>query len=411
MFEEISVKRLTVGMYVSLREIPWFSHPFLLSNFEIKNRRELRDIIGIGRATVLYDPQKSRSAPLPEDRAMEPEPPDSTGTAAKSRRKREKASELRARRARFNEVREKFGKGLNKSKWIFEGIKGAEPSAAADAKRLAEAFGNTFLDDVSLAIQHINMTATDAGQHFHSLNVMTLSLMLGKQLGLSAEDMNILSLGALLHDVGLLLLPGDIAISTKLSKSGWILFKRHPMIGVQMLSKLPGIDPQVMKIVYQHHEQCDGRGYPKGLKGDAIADMSKIVSIADVYDRLVNTRDVQLGLAPHKALSLMFAKRKAQFEGKYLETFIKMLGVYPPGTVCRFSSGDVGVVVSVNPANPLLPEVVIYDANIPKHDAMIYRLGEDIDLTITSTLNPGEIDQEIKGYLDSRSLVQYFPNR
>jgi hypothetical protein len=164
-----------------------------------------------------------------------------------------------------------------------------------------------------------------------------------------------------------------------------------------------------MKIVYQHHEQCDGRGYPKGLQGDAIADLSKVVAIADTYDRLVNARDLSRGLAPHKALALMFTKKRKEFQEEYLEQFIKMLGVYPPGTVCRFNSGDVGVVVSVDPANPLLPEVVIYDANIPKYDAMIYRLGEDLDLTITGTLNPGEIDREVKGYLDSRSVVQYFP--
>ncbi|WP_338668739.1 HD-GYP domain-containing protein [Pseudodesulfovibrio methanolicus] len=202
--------------------------------------------------------------------------------------------------------------------------------------------------------------------------------------------MNPLSLGALLHDVGQLLLPEGIASSPKLSKAGWILVKRHPLTGVQLLSKLPGIDPTVMKIVYQHHEQCHGRGYPKALKCDTISDLSKIVAIADVYDRLVNARDVKRGLAPHKALALMFAKKRKEFQGEYLETFIKMLGVYPPGTVCRFSSGDVGVVVSVDPANPLLPEVVIYDANIPKRDAMIYRLGEDIDLSITGILNPGE---------------------
>jgi putative nucleotidyltransferase with HDIG domain len=408
MLKEISVKRLTVGMYVSLREIPWFSHPFLLSNFEIRNRQELRDIVAIGRATVLYDPQKSRSAPLDEDREVEIVE-NSPGTVTKSRRKREKASELRVRRTRFNEVREEFGKGLGKSKWILEAIKGGEPSAAEDARRLATAFGEKFLEDVSLAIQHINLTSMDAGQHFHSLNVMTLSLMLGKQLGLSREDMNTLSMGALLHDVGQLLLPGGIATSPKLSKAGWILFKRHPMTGVQLLSKLPGIDPAVMKIVYQHHEQCDGRGYPKGLQGDAIADLSKVVAIADTYDRLVNARDLSRGLAPHKALALMFTKKRKEFQEEYLEQFIKMLGVYPPGTVCRFNSGDVGVVVSVDPANPLLPEVVIYDANIPKYDAMIYRLGEDLDLTITGTLNPGEIDREVKGYLDSRSVVQYFP--
>jgi HD-GYP domain-containing protein (c-di-GMP phosphodiesterase class II) len=411
MFEEISVKRLTVGMYVSLREIPWFSHPFLLSNFEIKNRQELRDIIGIGRSTVLYDPQRSRSAPLEEDLDVESVAPGGSKTASASRRKREKASALRARRNQFNELREEFGKGLGKSKWIFEGIKAGDADAAADAGRLAEAFGDRFLGDVSLAIQHINLTASDAGQHFHSLNVMALSLMLGKQMGLSKKAMNTLSLGALLHDAGLLLLPEGIASNTKLTKSGWILFKRHPLLGVQLLSKLPGLDPAVMKIVYQHHELCHGRGYPKGLKGDAILDLTKIVTIADVYDRLINTRDVKLGLAPHKALALMFSKRKDQFESDYLELFIKMLGVYPPGTVCRFDSGDVGVVVSVDPARPLLPEVVLYDENIPKHDAMIYRLGEDIDLTITTTLNPDEIDREVKGYLDSRSMVQYFPDR
>lgn len=408
MHKKISVKRLTLGMYVSLREIPWFNHPFLLSHFELKKQSEINDILAIGCDTVLYDPKKSRTKPLAEEHEVAVNRFDKK-FISKTSLKSKKASELRKRRKRFQEVEKDFSVASEKAGWLFEEVKGRGIDSHENLKEFALNMSKRFSPNVDLAVQHINVSASDAGQHYHSLNVMILALMLGQQLGLEEDEMEKLSLGGLLHDIGFLRLSKEIVCKKKMSKAEMAIFREHPKYGVAMLSALPDFCPEVMKIVYQHHEECNGKGYPKRLEADQISPLAKIVAVVDTYDRLINTRDASLGLSPHKAMAFMFGKKGDSFDQECLGTFIKMLGVYPPGTVCRFSSGDVGVVVGVSPSDPLHPEVIIYDPAIPKYDAIIYKLGTDLDLDIETSLSLKEIDMEALYYLDSRSKIQYFP--
>ncbi|QJB56047.1 HD domain-containing phosphohydrolase [Pseudodesulfovibrio sp. zrk46] len=408
MYKPISVKRLTVGMYVSLKEIPWYKHPFLVSSFEITKPSEIKDILALGRETVLYSPQKSKSDPLEKDLDIKITKSQKDFTQ-KTSLKTEKASELRKRRKKFQAMEQEFSKALEYSKSIVEGIKTGQIAFYEEAKTMATSIAETFLEEVELSVNHINVTASDEGQHFHSLNVMVLALMLGKELNLNRDKMEKLSFGALMHDVGMLNLPKKLALTPKLSKAEMEELRKHPKLGVSILSQLPDIDREVMKIVYQHHEECNGKGYPRGLKCDDISKLSRIVALANLYDRMINTRDPSLALSPHKALAVLFGKYERSVDPDYLATFIKLLGVYPPGTVCRFSSGDVGIVMSVDPKMPLNPEVIIYDPAIPKHDAIIYKLGVDLDMEIETTLNYRDVDAAALNYLDSRANIMYFP--
>lgn len=409
MYKEVSVKRLALGMYVNLGEIPWFKHPFMVSRFLIKKTSDIKTIAALGYETVLYCPEKSNSPPLKEEAEIDISKKN-IDYKDLVRLKSAKASELRKRRKRFQKVERQFNEAMGQTKFLMKGIMSGEISFFDDAKALSKNMADTFLDDVDLSVHHINATASDHGQHFHSLNVMVLSLTLGKQLGLNPDQMGDLSFGALVHDIGMNLLPKTVAIKPKLTKAELKQFREHPRIGVSILSKLPDINKEVMKIVYQHHEECNGKGYPLGARMDRIAPLTKIVSIADIYDRMINTRDPALALSPHKALAYLFGKKEGCFDNEYLGTFIKMLGVYPPGTTCRFTSGDVGSIISVDPSDPLHPEVILYDPTIPKHDAMIYKLGVDLDLEIKDTINPHELESEAFNYLDSRAAIQYFPS-
>lgn len=409
MYKEISVQRLSVGMFVSLRDIPWFKHPFLMSSFQITNKSEIKDIVALGRKKVLYDPVKSSAEPLKKDMGLKVKE-ESRDFTSKASLKSEKASALRKRRERFQVTEKHFQEALSLASDIVQGVQTGQIAFYEDAKAMASSMAQTFLEEVELAVQHINVSASDEGRPFHSLNVMVLSLMLGKELELDEEEMSDLSFGALMHDIGQLHLPKKIVNKPKLSKLELETFHQHPRLGVAILSQLPDISREVMKVVYQHHEEYGGKGYPKGLKGDGITLLARIVSVADIYDRMINTRDPKLAQSPHKALAYLYAKKKEAFDPQCLDTFIKMLGVYPPGTVCRFTSGDVGVVMGVDPEDPLHPDVIIYDPAIPKSDAIIYKLGVDLDMRVDTTLGPHDLDSETFNYLDSRSSIQYFPS-
>jgi len=409
MLKPVPVKRLRVGMYVSLKDIPWFKHPFLLTSFEIRDREDLRNIVAIGRETVLYDPTKSKTAPLDEDADISIKNiPDNFSD--KSMQKLEKASELRKRRIRLQEVEKRFSLSIDKANNLMTDVMSGKVSFYEEAKDVADEMAQTFSQDVDLCVNHINTSASEHRQEFHSLNVMVLSLMLAKQVGMSHQDMMNLSFGALVHDIGLRLIPKQLCVKPKLSKMELARFREHPRFGVTILSKLPDIDKDVMKIVYQHHEHCDGTGYPKGLKCNEITELSRIVAIAELYDELINTRVPENALSPHKALAVMFGKHAKRFDTDYLQVFIKMLGVYPPGTICRFVSGDIGVILSVDPQEPLNPEVILFDPSIPKQEAIIYKLGIDLDMDIETTLRPLDLDMEEFDYLNSRSRIQYYPS-
>lgn len=409
MLEEISVYRLTVGMHISLKDVPWFRHPFLRSSFEIRNKSEIRDIVALGKPTVYYDPKKSKAKPLDKDAKVKIDKSGDTRSREKHQLKSEKASELRQRRIRFQKVEKRFVEAMDRTSDLFGEIMQGSMTFYDEAKEVALAVARPFHSDVDLCVNHINASATDSGQDYHTLNVMVLSLMLAQQLEMDKDSMEQIAVGALLHDIGTRLLPKEIIIKPKLSRHEMEKYRQHPYLGVTILSKMPDIDRQVMKVVYQHHEESSGTGYPKGLEEEATSELAQIVHVAEVYERMINTCDPKLAVSPHKALAIMFGKHKKRFNEVYLNMFIKMLGVYPPGTICRFSSGDTGIVMTVDPKDPLHPEVILYDPGIPKSDAIIYKLGVDLDLEVDKTILPADLKPEEFDYLNSRSRIQYFP--
>jgi len=153
----------------------------------------------------------------------------------------------------------------------------------------------------------------------------------------------------------------------------------------------------------------DGSGYPKKIKGDAIRMPTRIVTIANVYDNLCNHIDPNQSLTPHEALSLMYAHKRAQFDPSVMATMIKSLGVYPPGTIVRLSNEAIGLVMNVNVGKPLRPRVLVYDADIPKEDAIILDLAEEgNDLSISASIRPGVLPKAIFEYLNPRKRVNYY---
>lgn len=163
-----------------------------------------------------------------------------------------------------------------------------------------------------------------------------------------------------------------------------------------------------MKALYQHHERNDGQGFPEKLAGKEISLLAKIVSIANIYDNHCNKRNPKDSLTPHEALAFMFGVQKDQFDQDLLALFIQCLGVYPPGTIVKLSNGFIGMVISVNPRNPLHPSLIIYNPDIPKKEALIYDLMNEPNLKIESSMKPSQLAHEAYDYLSPRTRVTYY---
>ncbi len=169
-----------------------------------------------------------------------------------------------------------------------------------------------------------------------------------------------------------------------------------------------GLPNEALTVIAQHHEHADGTGYPKGLKGNDIFLLARVVSIANTYDNLCNPIKSSTGLTPHQALSLMYAQQRGKFDTAPLTTFVRCMGIYPPGTVVVLSNECIGMVVSVNSAVPLKPTVLIYDPAVPRERAILVELESEPDVTISRALKPEQLPKPIYDYLAPRRRLTYY---
>jgi putative nucleotidyltransferase with HDIG domain len=277
-----------------------------------------------------------------------------------------------------------------------------------NAAQLVTQIADSILCAPELAIHVMGDTMGGEELYFHSLNVTMLSMMMARDLHLPQEVVSTLGMGALFHDVGRKEVPGRILMATApLTKAEHHLYEMHCQYGVEIGQRLK-FSPAVLAIIREHHEFTDGSGYPAKLKGEAIGLLSRIVVLANHYDKLCNPVNIADALTPNEALSLMFAKLRAKFDPKLLQVFIRCLGVYPPGTIVQLSNGEIGMVATVNTARPMKPVLVIYDASVPREEAILLDLERETDLNIAKPIRPAQVSVEVYNYLSPRKRVSYY---
>ena len=200
------------------------------------------------------------------------------------------------------------------------------------------------------ALHSINGKAAEDA-YLHPLNVTVLSVMLGRQLGFDAEACHSLGLGALLHDIGKMEVPSKVLLKSEpLTRPEQQLLQLHVDFGVRHGQELM-LDDEVLRIIQEHHEHCDGSGYPKGLREAAIGRLSRVVSLVNAFDDLCNPLDPRQALSPHEALALMFKQYSARFDAVALKAFIRCMGVYPPGSLVQLDDQRYGLILGINPSH------------------------------------------------------------
>ena len=416
----INIDQLRIGLYVHL-DLAWFQHPFALSHFKIQSEEQIRTIRGLGLKSVRYDPaQSDRDAPPPSVAAAEP----GAGQAAGPSRpdtgqpspvisqalaaKRAMMERVRAQREAAAGIEQAF---VNTAKTVREVEKNllAQPQEAMrQATRLVGQIADSILSAPELAIHVMGDRMGGEELYFHSLNVATLSLMTARELGLPAELLSPLGLGALLHDIGRKEIPNRILMKLDpLTPAERNLYEMHCQYGADIGRRL-GLPAPVLAIIHEHHEMADGSGYPQKLKGEAIGLLSRIVVLANHYDALCNPFDLATALTPHEALSQMFARSRGKFDPKLLQVFIRCLGVYPPGSIVQLSNGAIGMVATVNTKKPMKPMLIIYDESVPREEAILLDLDRESELGVAKAIRPAQLPGEIYNYLSPRKRVSYY---
>jgi putative nucleotidyltransferase with HDIG domain len=157
----------------------------------------------------------------------------------------------------------------------------------------------------------------------HSASVARYARAIAKEAGMSQSDQELVHIAGLMHDIGKFILPDHILkANVPLSDDDWNLIKMHPQQGANVVSALEGYGP-VAKIILAHHERIDGKGYPRGLKGDQIPVMSRIISVADTYDVMTARDSYKDPISSFEAIQELQRVAGAQLDERFVKLFVE----------------------------------------------------------------------------------------
>ena len=243
-------------------------------------------------------------------------------------------------------------------------------NAARLCQEMVQSLTSEMLSQGDVAIRLLTEAAGDKSA-MHPVNVTVISLLLGKALNVQGAALDELGLAAFLHDMGKIKLPERVRRWESNFSSGELkVYQDHVVQGVELARQM-GLSAETVKAIAQHHEMVDGSGFPQHLKGDAMTLNARILALVNRYDGLCNPGKLSAAMTPHEALSTIFSQQKTRFDATVLSAFIRMMGVYPPGSVVQLTDERYALVVSVNSSRPLKPSLIIHDGHLPKEEALI----------------------------------------
>ncbi|WP_295157669.1 HD domain-containing phosphohydrolase [uncultured Brachyspira sp.] len=216
----------------------------------------------------------------------------------------------------------------------------------------------------------------DETMYKHAVDVATLSAITAGELNLTKVDMANIMLGALVHDIGKVLIQESLLTKSNLTKEEENILKKHPTQGYKLV-KRDNLDDNIADIVLEHHEKYDGTGYPFQKDNKDISLYSKIVSICNTFNNLITKGEHGIPSPPDKAVKIIISLAKKDFDSDVVKAFQKAVGFYPNNTRVKLSNGSIARVIEQNPNLPLRPVL-----SVVKHlDGTVSDELEIIDLS------------------------------
>ena len=401
----IDVDELRVGMFIHL-DLGWMQHPFPVGSFRISHAAQIEKIRGLGLKHLRWSPEKSDPAP-PQPTAAPPEAGAPAVQTPVQAAEAERRAQLAAQRAAAELCQKQFDEAGEAWRAAQDGVVSRPEEARRDTETLTRALLDKMLVDDDMCIRLLTCNAGDSASA-HAMNVAVISLLMGRVFGLADAEMLDLGIGALLHDVGKIDLPQRLRHADDgFGAEDLAVYRDHVARGVRHGRRM-GLAPGALHVLAQHHEHADGSGFPLQLKAERLSTAASIVALVNRYDNLCNPESLVHAHTPHEALSLLFAQARSQFDASMLNSFIRMMGVYPAGSVVQLTDERYALVMSVNSSRPLKPNVLVHDPQLPREEALHLNLMTLPDLGIRRSLKPSQLPADALDYLAPRPRVAYF---
>ncbi|MCH1924983.1 DUF3391 domain-containing protein [Shewanella sp. C32] len=391
-YQRLSVNRLQIGLKVKL-PLSWTEHPFLFNKIAITSAAQIEMIKNLGvpyvelvsGAELLQD-----SEPEAELIVNEVELPSPQQAAVRQVRKALRQSQ------------NQFIDAMNQSRTLMSKLVSDPEGAVREAALLVE-----MMLDQLYANEQPRLALVSSGENRssitqHGISVATLALVMGHHLELDKPQLRTIATGAVLHDVGKLRVPEDIRTKRKgLTGAEKNFLAMHPNFGYDLLKKSGMFSDEVLNIVLHHHEFYDGSGYPDGLKGDKISLAIQLVSLANDFDSQLWRDDIS---SPQIALGHLFKNRAGMHQQTLIQTLVKVLGIYPPGTIVQLSDGLIAKVM-LTTSETTKPQV--WSCTVEGNDAQ-YRFLMDENVVVEAAIKPSDLSRGASKTLQADSGISFY---
>ncbi len=343
----LPVDLLTPGMHVVKLDRPWTEVPVLFQGFTLDDDNQARIlrqycewVLVEGEETVLSDAldkvalHKQRTAnPMPEIRPLAEEMP---------------------------RAREAWGATHSFVEQVTRDIEQGNDLNLQEARPVIRECVESIKFNASAMFWMSRIKSRDAYTAEHCLRVAIFSVAFARFLGLQDGDLEVAGMCGLLHDLGKLKVPPEILNKPgALSREEFAIMQEHTTLGYELLRADTTLDPIIGDVTRHHHERMDGRGYPQQLQEWQISRFARLVSIVDAFDAMTSDRCYRDGIPASDAIRVLYRNRGRQFDADMVEAFIRMVGIYPPGTLVELTTGEVALIVAVHPGKKLKPRVEI----------------------------------------------------
>lgn len=394
----VPAAQVQLGMFVAELDRPWLGTPFLLQGFEVRSKSQVRTLMDYCQHVYVLKEGVPRKASETLIAKIEPPPRKNVGALLPGARIRPRTQPKRALvrsrpayeaqkpvRLEHEEARKVLDAGRVNVKGLLQSARTGQMLDTAVAEATVEACMHSVLRNPDAMVWMSRIKNRNEYTAEHCLNVCILAIAFGRHLHMAEDELHLLGLCGLLHDVGKMHIPTEILDKPgRLTVDEFEIMKRHTVLGHELLKGQPGsLHDLALDVALNHHERPDGNGYPRGLHAQEIAEFARIISVVDAYDAITSNRCYAPEQPSADAQKIIFESRGAQFDEQIALQFIQAIGPYPPGTLVELRNGMAGIVLAGKPKFRHLPTVLVL------RDADKQPMAErtvDLDLTDTGAL-------------------------
>ncbi len=337
---------LEIGMHVTRLDRPWTEVPVLMQGLTIETPDDI-DMLRDHCVYVYIEIEKEFWLEIAQGSVEQKEEKVFPGF----REKIDIHDELPRAKLTFDTARDQVDE-------VLESISSGETFDMDASRKAIQSCVTSILNNANALLWLTQVKQQDHYTAEHSLRVGILAIAFGRFLDFNEYDLELLGLCGMLHDVGKAKIPDDILNKPgRLSRIEFDIMKEHAQFGKDILLEYDGVEKLIIDTAHYHHERVDGKGYPEQVNAAYLHKYIRMVSIVDVYDAITSARPYKDGSPAFDALKILFSERGKHFDNDLVEAFIRMVGIYPPGTLVEMTNGEVGIVVSANADSRLRPKV------------------------------------------------------